>query len=182
MKRRRAGFSLLESLMAMTILTLMVGAILSLYSKGQSDAIEQGRYPLAWITRDVKLSTAIEPSWNGYTASSNTLILRIPSVDANGLIIDMAAHSDHVIYRIEGRRLYRIVDAEDGVSARVDRTRVLADGMAALAFAYYDASGTVLTSQFDKAASVQPTLTSRQQGDQRSFRESLDTNVKLRNK
>ncbi len=115
MKRARTGFSVLEALIALTILTIMIGAILSFYAKGQqtfinesaqADAIEQTRYPLAWITRDVKLSTAIEASWGGYVTSADTLILRIPSVNASGLIIDLETSWDRVIYRIQGNRLH----------------------------------------------------------------------------
>ncbi len=191
MKRARTGFSVLEALIALTILTVMIGAILSFYAKGQqtfinetaqAEAIEQTRYPLAWITRDVKLSTAIEGSWGGYNTSSDTLILRIPSVNASGLIIDLETSWDRVIYRIQGNRLIRVVDALDGVSARVDRTRALADGMASLAFVYYDAGGAVLSTNLQTAASVQPALTARRHGSQRTFTESLNTKVKLRNK
>jgi len=191
MKRARAGFSLLEALIALTILTIMIGAILSFYAKGQqtfinesaqAEAIEQTRYPLAWITRDVKLSTAIEASWGSYATSADTLILRVPSVNSSGLIIDLETSWDRVIYRIDGNRLVRIVDALDGVSARVDRTRVLGDGMASLAFAYYDGGGAVLSTNLNSATSVQPTLTARRHGSQRTFTESLNTKVKLRNK
>jgi prepilin-type N-terminal cleavage/methylation domain-containing protein len=191
MKRARGGFSLMESLISLTILALMFGAILSLYTHGQktfinesaqAEAIEQSRYPLAWITRDVKMAAAIEASWGSYATSADTLILKVPSVDANGIIIDLAAHSDRVIYRVQNDRLFRIVDAEDGVSARIDRSRVLADGMAPIAFVYYDADGAALGSGFDRAACVQPTLTARRHGMQRNFSESLQTKVKLRNK
>lgn len=191
MRRGRSGFGLLEALIAMTILTLMVGAILSLYTKGQqtfinesaqADAIEQSRYPLAWITRDVKMSTGIEASWGGYATSADTLILKVPSVDANGLIIDLEVNWDRVIYRIQDNRLLRIVDALDGVSARVDRTRVLADGMASLAFLFFDSGGAQLSSNFPTAASVQPMLTARRHGALRTFTESLNTKIKLRNK
>jgi Tfp pilus assembly protein PilW len=191
MSRTRAGFSLLESLIAMFIMTLMIVAILSLYSKGQqifinenalADAIEESRFPLTWITRDVKTATAIEASWGAYTTSDTTLVLRIPSVDANGLIIDLATHWDRVIYLVANSRLVRILDAKDGVSARLDRTKILADGVASLALTYYDSAGAVLTSGFPSASSVKPILTARRQGAQRSFTESLDTKAKMRNK
>ncbi len=191
MKRARGGFSVLEALIALTILTLMVGAILSIYSKGQqtfinesaqADAIEESRFPLAWITRDVKMSTAIDLSWGTYITSSNTLILKVPSIDANGLIIDVETYQDRIIYRVQGSRLLRIVDGVDGISARADRTRVLADGMASLVFIYFDPGGAVLTSNFNSAASVQPSLTARRIGAMRTFTESLNTNIKLRNK
>jgi len=177
--------------MAMFIMTLMVAAILAVYTKGQqtfinenvlADTVEGARYPLAWITRDVRMAVAIEASWSGYTTSANTLVLKIPSVDANGLIIDLKAHWDRIIYCLTTNKFYRIVDAESGVSARLDDTRLLADKTSALAFSYYDSSGTLLTSNFATASAVQATLTSRRPGDRRTFTVSFDTKAKLRNK
>jgi type II secretory pathway component PulJ len=188
---RRAGFGVLEALIALTILTLIIGAILSYYTKAQqtfinesaeSDALEQTRAPLDWMARDVKLATGIDETWGGYTTSSDTLILSVPSIDTGGLIIDAAAHSDRIIYRVESGRLLRITDAKDGVSARVDRTRILAVGVALLSVGYADSNGAVLSSGFGSAASVQPALTVWRDGFQRAFSESLRTNVKLRNR
>jgi hypothetical protein len=191
MKRRTAGFSLIETLIAMVILVMMFLAILSLYTKGQqtfinesalADAMEESRFPLAWIAKDVKMSSSVEASYGSYVTSADTLILKIPSVDANGVIIDLEEHSDRVIYRLEDSRLLRILDAKDGVSARQDKTRVLADGMTGVTFAYFDAAGVQLSSGFQTAASVLPTLASRRYGVQRVFSQSLDTRFMMRNK
>ena len=191
MRRRAAGFSLIETLIAMFILVMMFLAILSLYSKGQqtfinenalADAAEESRFPLAWIARDVKMASSIEASYGSYVTSASTLVLKIPSVDVNGVIIDLEEHSDRVIYRVVNGRLLRILDAKEGVSARLDKTRVLGEGMTGIGFAYYDSAGVQMTSGFQTAASVLPTLAARRQGVQRVFNQSLDTQIKMRNK
>ena len=190
MKRARAGFGLIELLTAMVIMTLLIAAIMSLYSKGQqafinegakNDAVEESRFPMAWISRDVKLAAAVDAAWGGYTTSAATLVLRVPSVDGDGAIIDSSTTWDRIVYTLQDGRLLRIVDAQEGVSSRVDASRVLADGISAVAFAYFDSAGVVLTSNFGSAASVKPSITAVRTGARRTFQESLESEIKLRN-
>jgi len=188
---RARGLTLMEVLMATSIMTIIMIAILLLYSEGQkyfinenikADVIQESRYPLSWIARDIKEASAVVPNWGSYTTSVNTLVLRVPAVDANGLIIDVEAVFDYIIYQLNARRLERIIDAEDGVSARSDSSRIVAVNITSLGFAYYDSSETELTSQFDKTFSIKVSLTSRQQGLGRTFQETFSSKLKLRNK
>jgi prepilin-type N-terminal cleavage/methylation domain-containing protein len=187
----RRGLTLIEVLVSLAIFSLMVVALLTLYTSGQrqfingslhSDVLEDSRYPLAWIGPDVRVATQVAASWGSYTTSSSELVLQVPSVSADGLIIDAEQDSDYIIYRLTGDSLERIVDAKDGVSARTDETRRLAAGISALSFTYYAYSGVQLTSDFQLATSVKMSVTAVATGFQRTFQESLNSRFKLRNK
>ena len=188
---RPRGFTLIEMLIGLVIMSFLIGALLSLYSKGQqqfmnqniqSDVLEKTRYPLAWIARDVKSAVRVAPTCGSYTTSSNTLVLAVPSVDSGGLIIDVNSEFDHVIYRVLERKLQRIYDAKEGVSARVDGSRNLADDTTGLSLTYYDASDATLSSNFATAASIRVSLSTARKGFRRTFQESLNSKFKLRNK
>jgi len=188
---RPRGFTLIEMLIGLAIISLLIVAILSFYSKGQqqfmnqniqSDVLEKSRYPLALIARDVKSAAQVAATWGSYTTSSNTLVLEVPSVDSSGLIIDVNSQFDYVIYRVFNRKLERIYDAKEGVSARVDGSRNLADDITGLSITYYDASDATLSSNFATAASVRVSLSTARKGFRRTFQESMNSKFKLRNK
>jgi len=185
------GLTLLEVVIALAIICGILVALLSLYTTGQkyfinestrAATIEDSRYPLAWITRDVKEATGIVSAWATHTTSPNSLVLQLPSVDANGVIIDITTNFDYIIYLVNSNKLERIVDGLDGVSSRSDGSRVLAANVNSLAITFYDSSGGVLTSGFEAATNISLALTTSRKGLGRTFRETLNTAVKLRNK
>ena len=188
---RKGGFSLIEMLIGLVILSLLVVALLSLYSKGQqqfinenarAEILEDSRAPFAWIARDVKSAIQVAANWGGYTTSDNTLVLQVPSVDSKGLIIDVDADFDYIIYLVSNNRLQRIIDAKEGTSARVDGSRYLADNVTEIRVTYFDDADNELSSGFDTAASVNVSLSTSLEGFQRTFQESLNSRFKLRNK
>ena len=188
---RPRGFTLIEMLIGLAIISLLIVALLSFYSKGQqqfmnqniqSDVLEKSRYPLALIARDVKSAVQVAATWGSYTTSSNTLVLEVPSVDSSGLIIDVNSQRDYVIYRVFERKLQRIYDAKEGVSARIDGSRNLADDITGLSITYYDPSDNTLSSNFATAASVRVSLSTARKGFRRTFQESMNSKFKLRNK
>jgi len=195
MKARRPGLTLLEALLGLTIVSLVVMGILSVYTTGQryfmdesvlGEAMEESRYPFAWLARDVKTALGVAAAWGSHTTSAGTLVLDLPSVDGNGIIIDTALlgeHVDHVIYRIFNGKLQRIYDAKEGTSGRVDSSRYLADNLVGLTFTYYDDEDAALASGFAGAVVVKAQIDVRQRGvGSRFFNQSLDSKFKLRNK
>ena len=188
---RPKGFTLIEMLIGLAIISLLIVALLSFYSKGQqqfmnqniqSDVLEKSRYPLAVIAQDVKSAVQVVAAWGSYTTSSNTLVLEVPAVDSSGLIIDVNLQFDYVIYRVSNRRLQRIYDAKEGVSARIDGSRNLADDITGLSITYYDPSDNMLSSNFATAASIRVSLSTARKGFRRTFQESMNSKFKLRNK
>lgn len=187
------GLTLVELLVVLALSALIILALVTLYTSGQryfinqdaqAKVLREGRYVLDWIARDIKEAVQVVPSWNGHTTSTNCLILKVPSVDASGLILDIENHFDYIIYRRkpeDPKRLERILDAKDGFSSLTDDTRQLAERVDAFLLSY---KGVELSSVGDLStvSSIDIALSTRQTRQGRDFQETLNTVVKLRNK
>lgn len=187
------GLTLVELMITVTVVSLVLSALLSLYSAGQRyflgesvklEELRDIRYVRSWMTRDIKEAVQVLPSWDMYTVSDSCLILRIPSVDANGYVIDIENDYDHVVYRLDPQipsRLERILDAKDGVSARSDGSRFLSTQVSSFLLS---SEGVNLSSvaDFSQVASVDISLITQQTLLGRSYQETLQTGVMLRNK
>ena len=192
-KFKSKGFTLIELLVVVAITSLIILSILSLYSIGQryfltgsarTDVLRNTRQVLNWISRDIKEGIQVLPSWDVYTTSNTCLILQVPSLDSNGLIIDIDNEFDYIIYRLNSEypsRLERIIDAKDGVSSRADTSRVIATEVNSFQLS----SGGVdlsAVSDFSQVSSVHITMTTAQNILGRTYQETLNTGLKLRNK
>jgi len=192
-KFKSKGFTLIEVLVVVAITSLIILSILSLYSIGQryflsgsarTDVLRNTRQVRNWISRDIKEGIQVLPIWDVYTTSSSCLILQVPSLDSNGLIIDIDNEFDHIIYRLNSEypsRLERIIDAKDGVSSRADTLRVIATEVNSFQLS----SGGVdlsAVSDFSQVSSVYITMITAQNILGRTYQETLNTRLKLRNK
>lgn len=187
------GLTLVELLVAMALVSLLMTALLALYSAGQRyfltesvslEELRDVRYVQNWLTRDIKESAQVLPSWDVYTASDSCLILLVPSVDANGDIIDIESDFDCVVYRRDPdipSRLERIVDAKDGVSARSDSRKWLSTKVSSFLLSSEGVNLSAVA-DFSQIASVDISLTTRQILMGRPYQETLQTGVMLRNK
>ncbi len=192
-KFKSKGFSLIELLVIVAIASFIILSILSLYSIGQryflsgsarTDVLRSTRQVLNWISRDIKEGIQVLPSWDVYTTSNTCLILQVPSLDSNGLIIDIDNEFDYIIYRLNSEypsRLERIIDAKDGVSSRADTSRVIATDVNSFQLS----SGGVdlsAVSDFSQVSSVYITMITAQNLLGRTYQETLNAGLKLRNK
>jgi len=187
------GTTLIELLIVTAISALIVLALLSLYSAGQryfvtqsakADTIEDSRHPLTWITRDIRESVQVVTTYDAYSTSSNSLILQVPSIDETGEIIDVDNTFDYIIYRRNPgtpKRLERIIDADEA-SARTDRTKLLADNVNSFSLLFFDSDGADTSANVSESATIGISLTSRKDGLGRTFQETFNTQIKLRNK
>ena len=192
-KSKPKGLTLIELLVSMALVSLIVTGLFSLYSASQryfisessrADVLRDVRYVQNWVSRDIKEAVQVLPTWDTYAASDSCLILLIPSIDTSGYIIDIEYEFDHVIYRLHPQisgRLERIVDAKDGVSSRADGSRFLATRVNSF---QVSSEGVNLSAvaDFSQVSSIDITLTSSKNILGRSYQETLQTGVKLRNK
>ena len=192
-KSQPKGITLIEVLVTVTIVSFMVLAMLSLYVAGQryfmngsarSDVLRDNRHVLNYISRDVKEAIQVVPSWDVYATSTDCIILQVPSLDSNGLIIDIDSQFDYIVYRLNSEypnRLERVIDANDGVSSRTDSSRTIATRVNSfqLSSGGIELSG---VADFSQVACVDITLITTQNQMGRTFQETLSTGVKLRNK
>lgn len=187
------GLSLIELLLAVAIGTIVILAVLSLYMAGQkyffnqdarAEAIDDSRFPADWISRDLRGALQVMNAVSGYSSSSDTIVLQVFALDINDFVIE--GIFDYVIYRRnpdDPRLLERIIEA-DMASSRVSSTRVLADDVTGVVFAYFDASNQP-TSIFSSVANVSFSVTSQRRSIFRGgqpFVETYNSWAKLRNK
>lgn len=192
------GISLIESLIALAVFVFVLLGLLSFYISGQryfinqdarADTIENCRYPLALIAKEIKgaIQVVQGPIFVGeesYSTSENCLVLKIPSIDSDGLIIDIENDFDYIIYCRTSdypNRLKRIIDGKDGVSSREDKTWILADDVNSFVLSFFDSEGSAV-SDYSESVLIDISISSRKKGLGRYFQESTNTQVKLRNK
>jgi Tfp pilus assembly protein PilW len=192
-KYQPKGITLVEVLVTVTIVSFMVLAMLSLYVAGQryyingsarADVLRDNRHVLNYISRDIKEAIQVVPAWDVYATSTECVILQVPSLDSNGLIIDIDSQFDYIVYRLNSEypnRLERIIDANDGVSNRVDSSRTIATRVNSfqLSSGGIELSG---VADFSQVACVDIALITTQNQMGRTFQETLSTGVKLRNR
>lgn len=192
-KYQPKGITLVEVLVTVTIVSFMILAMLSLYVAGQryfmngtarSDVLRDNRQVLNFVSRDLQEAIQVMPTWDVHTTSTDCLVLQVPSLDSNGLIIDIDSQFDYIVYRLNSEypnRMERIIDANDGVSNRKDSSRTIATRVSSFQLS----SGGVdlsAVSSFDQVSSVVITLVTTHSQLGRTFQETLKTGVKLRNK
>jgi Tfp pilus assembly protein PilW len=189
--------TLIELLIVVAISAVIMIALLSLYMEGQkyffnenakADTIEDSRFPMTWISRDVREALQVVAGHGSYLTDTNTVVLEVPSIDP-GTGALMTGSLDYIIYRRNPNypeKLERIIDAAEG-TGRQDRTRVMADAVNAFVLTYYQQDGItqVTPTTYTDTFIVDITLSSSMKGIQRTnqpYVEALNTRVRLRNK
>ena len=196
-RKRKApkGLTLIELLIVVAISAVIRIALLSLYMEGQkyffnenakADTIEDSRFPMTWISRDLREALQVVAGHGSYSTDANTVVLELPSLDP-GTGALMTGSLDYIIYRRNPtypEKLERIIDAAEG-TGRQDRTRVMADAVNAFVLTYYMQDGVTPASPYTDTFIVDITISSSIKGIQRTnqpYVEPLNTRVRLRNK
>lgn len=187
------GFTIIELLIEVSIGCLIILALLSLYSASQryfitesarTDIIRDSRYVLDWISQDMKEAAQVLSSWEAYDTSSTCVVLQVPSVDSDGQVIDIESEFDHIIYRLNPQnpnKLERIIDANDGISSRVDSTRVITDKADSFLLSSEGVEFSAV-SDFSQISNIDIAVVTTQSRFNHSYQDTLNTKVKLRNK
>lgn len=187
----RRGFSLIELTIVLLVMAVILAGVMGLYVKSQAAFINQSssvdlqddvRYPLAWLGRDIRSAVGVAASWGVTASSSSVLILKIPSIAADGTLVDPEASFDYAVYSLSRGKLLRTFDALAGVSARSDSSRFLGDNVTRFTAEYLDAAGAALTSGFTAASSIRVGLAVSLKGSGRLLNEASGSTFKLRNR
>lgn len=190
------GMALIEVVFASLIMGMILLSVFFLNASSykhfmnqsnKADSLFGSSHPLIWVSKDIKQANRISSSavFNGsvFSTGLHCLVLEIPSVDANGHIIDIENTHDIIIYWKHDQfpnQLMRTVVANPA-SARSSRSRILNSSLHSINFIYYDASGNS-TSSYTETALVEITLSAKFSGIGKNYLESFSTSVKLRNK
>ena len=104
---RSRGYSLMELMIALTASTIVVSATLSMFIAAAKMSVEsylrnraamEARSVMDALTTDARVALGIESTFSSYTASSSTLILKVPAITSAGLPVDIDNKFDRVIY------------------------------------------------------------------------------------
>ncbi len=88
------------------------------------------------LARDIRGAAGLEASFGSYTAGTDTLNLRIPSIDGNEDVIDPENNFDRIVYHPDGGQMpvmVRVVIA-DASSSRGSETKVIGNLMTGKSF------------------------------------------------
>lgn len=192
-KFRADGFTVIELLIVVAAGSIIMLALFSMYIVGQryfitesasANVLRDNRDVLKLISRDIKEATQVLSNWDIYNSSTNCLVLQTPSLDSSGMIIDIDNEFDHIIYRLNPQdpsRLERIIDSNDGVSSRGDSARIMTDKVNSFLLGSEGVDLSAI-SDFPKVSSIEISLTTTQARFDRTFQQTLNTKIKLRNK
>lgn len=131
---KKPGFTLIEMLITMSLVTTLSAVISSLYVVGFRTFKEQmaistvqsdGQTILDRINTDAKNGLSIEQSYLGYTSGSSTIIIRVPAIDNNNNIIYSGTNmlSDRIIYYYQDKSIHKIIYA-DPASSRYSKNAI----------------------------------------------------------
>lgn len=131
--------TLVEVLISVSLSTLITVGLIGTFILLNRDLLAQfamnrvvheARLVADHFARDLRAASDVVDTYDTYTTSDTTVIMRVPAVDASEAMIDGVF--DHIIYdvRVVGSSqvLYRVVDAAPS-STRVDEEVVIGGGL-----------------------------------------------------
>lgn len=151
MKPKKSGTTLIEFLLVISIFVITVVMVFQVFAALNKEykvlvsylsSYLKGREAIDRISKDCRVATRVMDSFGAYTTTNDSLVLKLPSVDASRNIIDVNNEFDYVIYRIQAGDLWMII-IPGGLSAREAFNGILRKSMQSLSITSY---GTPLVS------------------------------------
>ena len=145
-KKAQVGFTLLETIVAIAIMTIVLAALLVLltnfykvFNAQQSTARVSGSATIAGNELQAKISQATQIvtsatiSGTLYTTDSDTLVLELPSINGFGAVI--AGTYDYAVFYVSSGALYERVQP-NGASSRPTIYKQLSNSISSTSFTY----------------------------------------------
>jgi len=162
-KNKQSAFTLIEFLVAVFICIIAIFMALQLSMTLNKDyrvlvsylgSYLKGREMIDRISKDCRIAIRIMDNYSGYVTTSNCLVLKLPSIDATGNIVDVNNEFDYVIYRIQNQDLWKTVIPGSN-SSRPAYNDVLKKSIESLYMAY---DGVALSNVPNKSACTHITI------------------------
>ena len=118
MIKNRKAFTLTEFLVVVAIFMLVIGIATEAFLSLNKDykvlmsylsSYLKGRESIDIISRDCRMAIRIMDYYTGYVTTNSCLVLKVPSIDMSGNIIDVNHKFDYIIYRINNGDLWKTV-------------------------------------------------------------------------
>jgi len=174
----KKGFTLVEVMIVSCLVTVLLGALISLYVQGGYDFTRgfscleihgDARISMDWLAKDLKEASQI------ITSGAHEIVFEVPS-DSGGNPIEGAY--DRITYRVntaDTTKLERIVVANSS-SSRQSEDRIIAKNIMAVDFTYNNSNVTKVTLVGLSLTTGKTILGNK------LYQETLKSIVKLRNK
>jgi hypothetical protein len=146
MNRQQAGVTIVELMIAITVLILVMFALFSLYDNyntvfGSQQALFRiagsASASMTELQQTIMQADLIPGSHlfssGAYNTSASTLILELPAMDAT--THDPLGTWDYVVFYVDNGKLYKLTEAS-GSSSRASTLKQLSDTVSSLTFAY----------------------------------------------
>lgn len=184
----KTGFTLVELLIAAFLIVITIAVSFQAFiSLNQNYGIItsylssylKGREIIDEMAKDCRIAIRVMDSFSTYTTTDSCLVLKAPSVDANGNIIDINHNFDYIIYRIYNNDLWKIV-IPGTTSSRTGRDNILKKSIESL---YITSSGVPLSSISHKSSIPHVTIriSAVETFQGKDYRATPGTTVKLMN-
>ena len=145
-KNAQVGFTLIETIVAIAIMTIVLAALLVLitnfykvFNAQQSTARVSGSATIAGnelqakITQATQIVSSSTISGTLYTTDSDTLVLELPSINGSGAVI--AGTYDYAVFYVSSGALYERVQP-NGASSRPTIYKQLSNSISSASFTY----------------------------------------------
>ncbi|HEX5430102.1 MAG TPA: prepilin-type N-terminal cleavage/methylation domain-containing protein [Patescibacteria group bacterium] len=178
--RGQSAFTLIEVIITIALTVMIVAVIANMFltqsrlyrsQNAKLDTSASVRAGLDSIDDDVRAADQVLASYSTFTASSQTLILQIQSVDSTQALV--ADTYDYVVYTLSGTDLTRQI-FPDAASVRIATTRTVARHVSDLSFVLNSAD-------YADVTEVATSLTSSESTGNQTVAFTSDSNSKLRN-
>jgi prepilin-type N-terminal cleavage/methylation domain-containing protein len=183
-KLAKRGFTLIETIIAITIFAILCFALVNVYLKyynayhtqqaiisvaGSASTVANELQNATLQAKQVIISHTF--SSGTYNSNQNTLVLQMPSIDSSGNIL--TDKYDYVVFYASGANFYRLVEI-DGSSSRNAGLKKLSDTVSVIEFFYND-------SDLSKVNEITVDINMQKISGHQTFPYSLDQKLYLRN-
>lgn len=141
----KKGYLIFELNIAVFIAAIVFAVVLSIYisvwqmvANGNEylSSYAGSRSAAGWMSRDIRCAAQVikqypETGTASYSTGDSVIVLKVPSIDSAGEVINSCY--DHVVYRLSGSDLYRIV-IKNASSSRSNENRIIARNCESLTF------------------------------------------------
>lgn len=141
--RKTRGTTLIETVSALSVMSLAVLAVLSLYDVSLGKAakyvsrnktIEAVAVPMARMDRDMRAAASVVSSHGSFTTDGDTIVLRAPSFNTQGVI---EGSYDYIVYNfLNSNSVARSIYPAGGSHRQAESARVIGRNISALSYTY----------------------------------------------
>lgn len=114
----RKGYTIIEILFALAIAVVIIGITIRAFTAmnlnfrvatNYLSFYLTGRETIDFMSKDCRIAIRVMDGYSGYTTTNNSLVLKVPSIDADNNILDVNNEFDYIIYEIDSGDLRKTV-------------------------------------------------------------------------